>query len=102
MSEIVFVVEEDPEGGFTARALGESIFTEAETEYELKKNVIEELRCHYDEEDDIPRVIRLHYVRDQIITYAKNPSGCVRSGSVQSARATRPTGHTAPWQSHSL
>ena len=70
MDEIVFLIEEDPEGGYTARALGESIFTEGDSEDELKQNVIDALRCHYDDESDIPRVIRLHYVRDQIITYA--------------------------------
>ena len=70
MSEIVFLVEDDPDGGYTARALGESIFTEGDTEDELKENVIDALRCHYDHESDIPRVIRLHYVRDQIFTYA--------------------------------
>ena len=64
MSDIAFLVEDDLDGGFTARALGESIFTEADTEDELKENVIDALRCHYDEESDIPRIIRLHYVRD--------------------------------------
>ncbi len=70
MSEIVFLVEEDAEGGYTARALGESIFTEGDTEEELKENVVDALRCHYDDESEIPRVIWLHFVRDQVITYA--------------------------------
>ena len=70
MNEIVFLVEEDPEGGYTARALGESVFTEGETEEELKDNVRDALRCHYDSEADIPQMIRLHFVRDQIISYA--------------------------------
>ena len=70
MNEIVFLVEEDPEGGYSARALGESVFTEGETEEELKDNVRDALRCHYDSETDIPQVIRLHFVRDQIISYA--------------------------------
>ena len=70
MNEIVFVVEEDPEGGYTARALGESIFTEGDTEDDIKTNIKDALRCHYDDESNIPRVIRLHFVRDQIITYA--------------------------------
>ena len=69
MSEIVFLVEEDPEGGYTAGALGESIFTEGDTEEQLKNKVLDALCCHYDAETDIPRVIRLHYVRDPIITY---------------------------------
>ena len=70
MSEIVFLVEDDPDGGYTARALGESIFTEGDTDEALKENVLDALRCHYDQESDIPRVIRLHYVRDKIFTYA--------------------------------
>ena len=70
MSEIVFLVEEDPEGGYTARAMGESIFTEGDTEEELKRNIKEALRCHFDKESEIPPIIRLHYVRDQIIAYA--------------------------------
>jgi len=70
MSEIVFLVEEDPGGGYTARALGESIFTEGDTEEELKKNVKDALRCHFADESEIPPVIRLHFVRDQIMSYA--------------------------------
>ena len=46
--EIIFVVEEDPDGGVTARALGHSIFTEAVTIDELKQSVLDALRCHYD------------------------------------------------------
>jgi len=55
MDEIVFFVEEDSEEGYAARALGESMFTEGDSEEELKKNVIDALRCHYDDESDIPR-----------------------------------------------
>jgi hypothetical protein len=47
--EIIFLVEEAPEGGYTARALGYSIFTEAETWAELKTNVQEAVACHFDE-----------------------------------------------------
>ena len=68
--EIIFIVEDDPEGGLTARALGVSIFTEAESMPQLKEAVLDALRCHYDEEADIPRIIRLHRVQDEILTYA--------------------------------
>jgi hypothetical protein len=47
--EIIFLVEESPEGGFEARALGHSIFTEAETFEELKAMVQDAVRCHFDE-----------------------------------------------------
>jgi len=59
MSEIIFLVEEAPEGGYTARALGHSIFTEADTLEELKEAVQDAVRCHFDEGQQ-PRVIRLH------------------------------------------
>jgi hypothetical protein len=48
MTEIIFVVEDAPEGGLIARALGESIFTEAKTVEELKANVKEAVECHFD------------------------------------------------------
>ncbi len=66
MSEIVFVVEIAPEGGFTARALGESIFTEADTEAELRTAVQDAVHCHFDEGTS-PKVIRLHFVRDELL-----------------------------------
>jgi hypothetical protein len=66
-TEIIFLVEEAPEGGFTARALGESIFTEADGLRDLYDSVRDAVRCHFDESNH-PRVIRLHFVRDEIIT----------------------------------
>ncbi|MGC2322667.1 MAG: 2-oxoisovalerate dehydrogenase [Terriglobales bacterium] len=58
-SEIIFSVEESAEGGFEARALGYSIFTEAETFDDLRKMVREAVQCHF-EEHERPAVIRLH------------------------------------------
>jgi hypothetical protein len=66
MSEVVFVVEESGEGGFTAVAVGQSIVTEADSLRELRENVRDAVRCHYDE-DDVPKLIRLHFVRDEVI-----------------------------------
>ena len=66
MSEIVFVVEQAPEGGLIARALGESIFTEADTEAELRIAVQDAVHCHFDEGMS-PKVIRLHFVRDELL-----------------------------------
>jgi hypothetical protein len=66
MSELVFLVEEAPEGGFTARALGEPIFTEADTWEFLQRNVREATACHFDEAET-PKLIRLHFVRDEVI-----------------------------------
>ena len=66
MNEIIFVVEEAPEGGYTARALGESIVTEAENMGDLHKNTRDAVLCHFDE-GKAPQMIRLHFVRDEII-----------------------------------
>lgn len=66
MDEIIFLVEEAPEGGYTARALGHSIFTEADTEGELAEMARDAVHCHFDV-GERPRVIRLHYVREQVI-----------------------------------
>lgn len=65
-SEIIFLVEEAAEGGWTARALGESIFAQGEDKAALHANVRDALRAHFDD-GDRPSVIRLHYVREEII-----------------------------------
>jgi hypothetical protein len=66
-SEIIFSVLESPEGGYEARALGHAIFTEADTLDELKTMVREAIACHFGEEAK-PRVIRLHHVKDEVIS----------------------------------
>jgi hypothetical protein len=66
MSEIIFIVEEAPEGGFVARALGDAIFTEGDDLESLHANIRDAVRCHFDE-GKAPRVIRLHFVREQVI-----------------------------------
>ena len=66
-SEIVFLVEEAPEGGYQARALGYSIFTEADSLAELKEAVRDAVPCHFDGDQGRPRVIRLHFVRDEVL-----------------------------------
>lgn len=67
MTEIVFLVEDDPEGGYSARALGVSIFTEADDLPALRKNVLDAVRCHYPAEEGGPKVVRLHHVRDEVL-----------------------------------
>ena len=49
MNELIFLVEDAPEGGYTARALGQSIFTEADSLEELRRNVRDAVQCHFDE-----------------------------------------------------
>lgn len=67
MTEILFLIEEAAEGGFTARALTHSIFTEADTVDALKAAIRDAVRCHFDE-GQRPSMIRLHYVRDEVMT----------------------------------
>lgn len=66
MNEIFFVVEEAPEGGYVARALGESIITEADDLYQLYERVRDAVRCHFDE-GKVPRMIRLHFTKEEVI-----------------------------------
>jgi hypothetical protein len=65
MEEIFFIVEESPEGGFIAKALGVSIFSEAESMEELRKEVVDAVKCHFD--DEKKRIIRLHIVKEEVI-----------------------------------
>jgi Zn ribbon nucleic-acid-binding protein len=64
--ELIFVIEEAPEGGYTAQALGYSIYTEADTWAELKVAVQDAVACHFDDERR-PSMVRLHVVRDEVI-----------------------------------
>jgi hypothetical protein len=59
MNELIFLVEEAPEGGFTARALGQAIFTEADDLPSLRERIRDAVRCHF-EEGRAPALIRLH------------------------------------------
>lgn len=65
MNEIIFLVENEIEGGFTARALGESIFTEGDDLEDLRANIRDAVNCHF-ETDEKPKVIRLHFVREEV------------------------------------
>jgi hypothetical protein len=65
-SEIIFSIQESPKGGYEARALGHSIFTQADTMHGLKANVREAVRGLIDE-GNAPAVIRLHMVKDEVI-----------------------------------
>jgi hypothetical protein len=65
-NEIIFMVEESIEGGFEAKALGYSIFTQAETMDSLKQMVLDAVNCHFNPEDK-PKTIRLHFVKDVVV-----------------------------------
>ncbi len=65
--ELIFEVHEAEEGGYTARALGHAIFTEADTWEELRGNVLEAAILHFEDKDARPKLIQLHYVKDELI-----------------------------------
>jgi hypothetical protein len=69
MDEVIFLVEEDLESGYTAKALGYSIFTEGETIAELRENIKDALECHFDNKADIPKIIRLHQSKEEVFAY---------------------------------
>lgn len=66
-SEIIFAVEEDPDGGFVAEALGHDIVTQGETMDELRKMVRDAVKCHF-EPEEMPGVIRLHIVKQEVLS----------------------------------
>ncbi len=66
-NEIVFIIEEDEEGYFIARAVGQSIHTDGETLTELRNNIKEAVLCHF-EDGEAPKTIRLHFVKEELLT----------------------------------
>jgi hypothetical protein len=66
-AEIIFTVEEDPEGGYVAQALGHAIVTQADSMDQLRQMVRDAVRCHFDGEN-MPRVIRLHTVKQEVLS----------------------------------
>jgi hypothetical protein len=69
MSEIIFLIEDAPEGGYTAQAMNNSIYTQEDSIPELKDNIKDAVLCHFDN-IDIPKIIRLHFVHDEVLTFA--------------------------------
>ena len=67
MIEILFHVVEEPDGGFTARAAGESIFTEADTLVSLRERIRDAVTCHFDDPGDRPHLACLHFTREETL-----------------------------------
>jgi hypothetical protein len=65
--ELIFEIRDAAEGGFCARALGHAIFTEAETWEELRSNVLEAVSLHFEDAQTHPRLVQMHYVKDELI-----------------------------------
>jgi hypothetical protein len=66
--EIIFQVSEDPvDGGYVAAAIGHGITTEADTIDDLRTMVKEAVQCHFHDSTEKPQIIRLHFVRDEVL-----------------------------------
>ena len=67
--ELIFEVRDADEGGYYARALGHAIFTEADTWEELRRNVLEAISLHFEDGPAHPRLVQLHYVKDELLAF---------------------------------
>ena len=67
-TELIFVAEEDIDGGYTARALGYSIFTQGDTTEELHRNIREVVDLFFEGQDNKPSIVRVHYVKDVVFS----------------------------------
>jgi predicted RNase H-like HicB family nuclease len=65
--EVIFEIRDAEEGGFYARALGYAIFTQGETWEELRGNVVEAVSLHFEDAGMRPRLVQMHYVKDELI-----------------------------------
>ena len=65
--ELIFEIRDADEGGYCARALGQPIFTEADTWEELRRNVLEATSLHFEDSPSRPRLVQLHYVKDELV-----------------------------------
>lgn len=65
-NEIIFAVEDSLEGGYEAKAIGYSIFTQADSYDELRTNIREAVAAHFDI-NEMPKLIRIHYVKEEVI-----------------------------------
>ncbi|TKT93630.1 2-oxoisovalerate dehydrogenase [Dyadobacter frigoris] len=69
MQEIVFIVEQEEDGGFVAEAKvndNEQIITEGDNIEELKSMIREALECHFENSEDMPKTVRLHFIKDEV------------------------------------
>jgi predicted RNase H-like HicB family nuclease len=68
--EVIFEVRDAEEGGYYARALGHSIFTQGDTWDELRSNALEAATLHFEDSEEAIRLVQLHYVKDELIPVA--------------------------------
>jgi len=68
MNELVFEVTQEEDGGFCAECLSENIFTQGDTWEAMRHNVQEAVRAYYFDQSEAPKQIRLHLVRDEVLS----------------------------------
>ena len=67
-TEIIFeITEDEAEGGYSASALGYGIHTEGESLEDIRRNIREAVDCFFDDDTPRPKLIRLHFVRDEVL-----------------------------------
>lgn len=66
MRELLVIAEQEPDGGWVAHAVDAAIFTEADTEEELRSMVMDAVRVHFDD-DERPHQVRLRFVREELL-----------------------------------
>jgi predicted RNase H-like HicB family nuclease len=64
---LIFEIRDAEEGGYFARAPGDAIFTESESWDELRSNVLEAVELHFEDKQARPRLVQMHYVKDELI-----------------------------------
>ena len=69
MNEILFYIEESEDGGYTAKAVNFSIFTQGDDIDSLKLNIADAIKCHFDD-GEIPKIARLHFVHQEVLAIA--------------------------------
>ncbi|HEX9746471.1 MAG TPA: 2-oxoisovalerate dehydrogenase [bacterium] len=67
-TELIFEVHEDEVSGYWAQSLGHNIVTQGETVEELKSNIRDAISISFDEGEEIPKIVRLHFVRDEVFS----------------------------------
>ena len=66
MDELIFIVTESFDGGYEAKAVGHSIYTQCDDYNELSEILRDAVRCHFNK-NDLPSLIRIHMVKDELI-----------------------------------
>ncbi len=67
MNELMFIVEQEEDGGYVADAVGEGVVTQADSRSGHDEMIRDAIRCHFDRPEDMPKSVRLHFIRDEVL-----------------------------------